>query len=420
MKISPLSFLILVLFITSCNKNYVSLNLTEGCVGQKDDATITYPDFITASRHLDLPYLDKSAVNTAQRNYTQILKGLFENQNDTAINGLFELVKDSSDTLIRAEARMLLETILLSESKWSDVLKIHPKSESNTDIYYSHAKAWSTALPCEYVFPSTGVRVPLKFTRNGQALVQIKINGKTFWFLLDTGGQFSMISKKVAAACGINIIPTEGIDSKKIFSNPGIIPSLGIGEGEIRNVPIMITDSKNIDIKLFGIFTLMKIDGIIGWPQLRNLLLEFNNTQNVLHISMSKKIQYQDRNFIFYYRPIVRAIAPNGTPLFFFLDIGKGNTSLFPRGAKKTDLAISNKGITIASMQSPMGGTTIEHTKVIKNANICIGRSSLKFNKIPVEGTDSPFFDGWMGMDIGKGNNLVIDFSDGIVEIQKP
>lgn len=229
-----------------------------------------------------------------------------------------------------------------------------------------------------------------------------------------------MISKDVATACGIKTTTVEGIDSKKIFSNPGVIPSIGIGEAEIRNVPVMIVDSKNIDIKLFGLFTLMRIDGIIGWPQLKNLRLEFKDTLKVLQISKGMKTQSQESNFVFYFRPIVKAIAPNGLPLFFWFDIGKGYTSLFPRGAKKTQLIISNKGITIGTMQSTMGGTTTQRKRVIQNMKLCIGESALIFGQIQIEGTESPFFDGWMGMDIGKGNNLIIDFSNGIIEIQKP
>ncbi len=51
---------------------------------------------------------------------------------------------------------------------------------------------------------------------------------------------------------------------------------------------------------------------------------------------------------------------------------------------------------------------------------LCIGKAALIFDQIQIEGTESPFFDGWTGMDIGKGNNLIIDFSNGIIEIQKP
>ncbi len=315
---------------------------------------------------------------------------------------------------------MLLETVYLADSKWADLLKIHPKPENTTDVYFSHSKAWSTVPPTDYIFPENGISEPLKFTRNGQPLVYVVINGKGYWFIIDTGAQFSVISKNIADACGVKPIKTEGMDLKSMFSNPGVITRISIGEAEIRNVPVMIVQSKNLDIRFFGLFTLMKIDGVIGWPQLKNLRLEFDRAQGSLRVLKSSQFMEKDGNFFFYFRPLIKTTASNGIPLFFWFDIGSGNTSIFPRGAKKTSSAITKKGISGGSTAAFMGGTRIQRTTVLKNAGFCICNQFLRFDEILVEKADNPFFDGWMGMNICINGKLIIDYSKGEIQLQNP
>jgi hypothetical protein len=312
---------------------------------------------------------------------------------------------------------MLLETLYLADSKWSDLITIHPKPENASDIYFSHAKAWSSFPPSDYIFPENGISELLKFTRNGQPLVYVVINGKGYWFIIDTGAQFSAISINVADACGVNPIKTEGTDAKSMFSNPGVISRIAIGEGEIRNVPVMIIQSKNLDIRLFGLFTLMRIDGIIGWPQIKNMRLEFDDMHKTLKIFKSEEKAPNQSNFFFYFRPIVRTTVSNGTPINFWFDAGKGYTSLFPRGARKTNFEITKKGLTVSSMATPMGGTTVQHTAVLKNIGFCIHNESLVFKEIKIEKYENPFFDGWMGMDVCKNGTLILDFPKGKFQI---
>lgn len=409
-----------MMFLLSCNKNILRIDPSVVCDKEKTVIDAVYPDFITASRNLDIEYLNKSASNEAQRKYANALQLLMERQTDSAEARLFELVNDSTDSLIRIESKMLLETVFLADSKWADLLRIHPKSENSTDVYFSHSKAWSTVPPTDYIFPENGISVHLKFTRNGQPLVYVVINGKGYWFIIDTGAQFSTISKNIADACGVNPIKTDGVDLKSMFSIPGVITKITIGEAEIRNVPVMIVQSKNLDIRFLGLFTLMKIDGIIGWPQLKNLRLEFDRAQGSLRISKSSQSTEKDGNFFFYFRPLIKTIASNGTPLFFWFDIGSGSTSIFPRGAKKTSIVVTKKGISGGSTPAFMGGTRIQRTTVLKNAGFCIFNQFIRFGEILVEKADNPFFDGWMGMNICMNGKLIIDCLKGEIRIQNP
>jgi hypothetical protein len=377
-----------------------------------------YPDFITASRNLDIPYLTQIAVNDDQRAYARALGLLFNRQSEAAETALLGLVSHSTDAAIRNEASLLLETVYLAEAKWAQVLAIHPKPENKTDIYYSHSQAWNSSPHTEYLFPSKAVKVPLRFMDSGQPLAEVVIQGKSYWFILDSGAQFSVISRKVAEASAVHAIPVEGIDSKAAFSNPGVVASLGLAGGVISNVPVMIMESRNLEVK--GLFTRATIQGIIGWPQLRNLRLEFDPTQHIVSISQSDWRTTEDSNFFFYFRPLVKVSAANGTSLFLWCDTGSENTALFPRGASKLGMELATKGFTATATIKPMGGTTLQRTRVLKQAGFSIGNRLVRFSELPVGKAESPFFDGRMGMDVCGSNTLVMDYPKGCVRIQPP
>jgi predicted aspartyl protease len=402
---------------TICDRSIFDL-ATCSARGQENLTNANYADFITASRNLDIPYLKRAATNEEQRKYADVLELLTKRQSDSAQVVLLDLVKSAVDGSIRNESKLLLETVYLAESKWADLLKIHPLPENGTDVYFSHAKAWSAGSPTEYQVGVKGITVPLEFTRNGQPLVQVMVNGKSYRFIVDTGAQFSTISKKVADACGVRAIPIEGVDFKSMFSAPGVISTITIGEVQMRNVPVLIVASKNLDIKFAGLFTTMKIDGIIGWPQLKHLRLEVDTARNTLTISKSRQLSTEDSHFFFYLRPLVKATALDGTPLFFWFDTGADHTSLFPRGAAKVNKPVTRQGITVGSMAAPMGGTSIQRRGVITNLHLSISGKAANFGKIAVEQVSNPFFDGCMGMDIGNSNKLVIDFPAGELEIR--
>ena len=414
-----ISVSLIILFACNSNRNVLKIEKSMIC-GKENAATDTvYPDFITASRNLDISYLNRIAANEEQRKYANAIQFLIKRQTGSSEAILLELAMNASNTSIRNESKVLLQNLYLMESRWMEVLKIHPEPENSTDIYFSHSKAWSAGAQAKYIFPEQGITTPLTFTRNGQPLLHVSINGKSFWFIIDTGAQFSVISRKVAQMCGITPIPVQGIDYKSMFSTPGILSRITIENAAIENIPVMIIDSKNLDIRLFGLFTLMKIDGIIGWPQLKNLKLEFDRFQNILKITKSEMTSNKEGNFFFYYKPTVKAAASNGIPLFFFLDTGKGYTSLFSRGEKKLNTEVTEKGLSVSSMMTPMEGTAIQRIMVLKDTGFCISNQFVMFNEIQIEKKENPFFDGWMGMDICK-SNIIIDYPKGEFQIINP
>lgn len=156
------------------------------------------------------------------------------------------------------------------ESRWEEFLKYHPEPTNSTDIFFSHEKAFNTQNK-EYIqFPTTPVTMHLKFERGRQPLIEVVVNGHIEWFIFDTGAQFSVVSDQIAEECGVTELDGtyKGI-SKNILSKPGIISDLEFGGISIRNHPVMIIKRKDLNIKFLGMFPLIKIEGIIGWPLIK-------------------------------------------------------------------------------------------------------------------------------------------------------
>ncbi len=76
----PISLMLLI----ACNKNVLRIDPSGACDKEKTIIDAVYPDFITASRNLDINYLNRSASNEAQRKYSNALQLLMNRQTDSA------------------------------------------------------------------------------------------------------------------------------------------------------------------------------------------------------------------------------------------------------------------------------------------------------------------------------------------------
>ena len=72
------------------------------------------------------------------------------------------------------------------------------------------------------------------------------------------------------------------------------------------------------DINLFNFFPLIKIDGIIGWPIIKNLKVIIDYKNATITITKPIKNDNLTRNFFYYYRPFVTMKTLRGEPIPLF------------------------------------------------------------------------------------------------------
>jgi len=194
---------------------------------------------------------------------------------------------------------------------------------------------------------------------------------------------------------------------------PIVIDKLEIGDVKINNHPSILIDESDLKFKLLGIFTLIKIDGIIGWNAIRNMNLSIDYKKKEIIISKPVKREISDRNFFWLDYPIVSLNSEKGVSLLFKLDTGSDISSIseniFPK-INPQNVQIENKTIGSA------GGNENIESKVIPELTIILGKNSLNFKNISTHKSNNNSFlktDGVLGSDILKGAVITIDYMNG-------
>jgi len=171
-------------------------------------------------------------------------------------------------------------------------------------------------------------------------VIELIVNGHRKKFWVDTGAGLSVVASDVAEECNILPIGTEKTTGragtgKRISIQPAIIDDLQIGELLIKNHPVLIVDKNEMEFRLFGFLRILKIDGIIGWPAIQNMKIEFDYKKKLTTINKPVKVKTKNRNLFWLGKPIVRVKTPEGLNLNFQLDTGANRTSIHKNILKK-------------------------------------------------------------------------------------
>lgn len=121
---------------------------------------------------------------------------------------------------------------------------------------------------------------------NGKIILPIKINNKTYKFLLDTGAP-NIITKNLNTVLNPEILQKINVsDANKNISIMNVlkIPDLEIGNIIFENsVVLSSNDDKNL------VFDCFSIDGFIGSNMLRNSIIQIDTKNKILRITNNKE-----------------------------------------------------------------------------------------------------------------------------------
>lgn len=386
-----------------------------------------YDDYWMAMRHFDFDYVDRNEVGTEYREFTRGLRLLMDDETAEAETLFMTLFESTEDTLLRWHSAEILQVIYTRQDKWNELVALNAHAprgfdENNTVIM---AAAFATAQPEKYHFPEKPVVLPTKLSISGTPMVEVTVNGvrKRFW--IDTGAEMTVLSSDFAEECGVNVIGTEAAKvgtstDIMIDMKPGVIKDFRVGDLQIENHPVIILEKKDLEVRLFKLIRIVKLDGIIGWNAIRNLemILDYKNLTTT--IRQPEKHPYNVRNFHFVVQPIVSLTDTLGKPLYFFLDTGANSTSLFEPALLKIDTTKAKSG---KAFVGGAGGTQRYQTTEIPELSIILGQHRLNFQKLSSHGNgENGFFylDGMLGSDVAKNGALILDFQNGRCDLKMP
>jgi hypothetical protein len=97
----------------------------------------------------------------------------------------------------------------------------------------------------------------------------LTVDGVRGSWLLDTGANFSVVTKSFAKRLGLRALPgftqtTSGISGIENPLQVAVMPTLEMGGAELHNVVVLIFDDANLNVSLGK--EAYQIQGIIGYP----------------------------------------------------------------------------------------------------------------------------------------------------------
>lgn len=387
---------------------------------------VTYENFWDAMKNLDFSYLKNHEVTDEQLQFSRALKLATNGQYIKAEDAFKKLYSSTNFLNIKKESKEILSNLLLLQSKWKALFKLesdksrnNKKDDNNTIILW---EAFSKSPEEEYHFPPQSKPLPTKF-KYGVAIVPVMVNGEKRNFLIDTGAGLSAIASDIAKKCHVfpigNKTGKAGTGtSKKVKIQPAIIKELRIGGISIKNHPLIIINKKDLEFKLFGIFRIFKIEGILGWNVLQKMNITIDYKKKVTIIKKPiKGIKKKDQFFWMDY-PIVTLKSQDGVKLNFLLDTGANETSITSNIFKKINI---KKRSTQRKAVGSAGGFEWTKSQIIHDLTLFYKNQKLYFKKIKTGTSEKDHFiinDGRLGNNIYREGIVHIDFKNGIFEFE--
>jgi|GEM_PF-5201622 len=299
---------------------------------------------------------------------------------------------------------------------------VYPDEESAA-IAAGFAKLASTP---SFSFPQTGFTVPLHLNGSHNPLVEIQVNGHTYRFWLDTGAAVNVISSKVAEKCGVALIdhpavPIGTSTDKEVLGQIASIDTLSMGELQACHLPCLVLDHKDLSFRLFGI-PLFKVDGILGWPLIRELNLAFDFPAETLRVSPSRDVPHSAANLGWYWQPFLRLQGKSGCPIHLYLDTGSATTFFYPSAYPKMGIVPGRQSKTL---MAGAGGNAMMKVDQLDSCQILVDSQLVTLGyaegMIPSTSDDSLFqFDGVIGQDILSKGIFKLDGKARFYKFQVP
>ena len=385
-------------------------------------------DYWDAMQQFNFVFSEQLADSSEQDQFSNALQLMLAGDYQTSSVILEHLVDTSSDSLFIKHSGVLLTGIYLLTYDWDALITLDGKLPDGIDSKntISLAKAWNTQNDEVIHYPDSPNTVAMEKSMSGVPMIKVLVNGieQTFW--IDTGAEFTVLSSDIAKICGVNPLTETASKAgtstdKRINLWPGMINELKIENLVFKNHPVFIIGKEDLEFRLFKIFKILEIDGILGWNAIQNLKLEIDYSNGLVTFQKPKKDQYEQKNFHYLTQPFVTVSDTSGNSLQFFMDTGANVTSLYDPAYTVFDT--SSAEISNAMVGGAGGFQTVKQLK-LKDQSLVLGKTRIDFatieGKSPMGDTEEGFisYDGILGSDIAQDRILILDFQNGWCELK--
>lgn len=392
-----------------------------------------YPTFWEAMSNLDLEYGTAHPVDDEQSRLAAAFGLILTGRVVAAESSLSALYRTAHDSLLSARARSTLTAVLQYESKWSALYAMQQDSahwHSSGDRDPASVAIWSRALaraaPEHVTYRDDAHVTPMSLSTFGTPIVEVRVNGHTRNFWLDTGASMTMLASDVAAECGVHPSVADTLEvvtaTGRIAAQPAIVDRFEAGPLVLTSHPAMIVDEATLQLVRPGPRTpeMIKLDGIIGMNAIRHLdvTLDYGNVRISLRKPRPEKTTVA-RNLFWLGFPVVRLYTTAGNVVHFGLDTGADGTFATPSLLTKVNVG---KLITEKRNIHGLGGGTETTLQMVRDLRVLVGDRQLRFRNLLLSSPRKLTFvnlDGMLGSDLGKSGAVRIDMTNGVFAVSK-
>ena len=417
-KIQPFALFLIFIAIAGCASNSPELIIsTNSDYAKIQNNNIDFENYLDNLKHLQLDAASISNLDNDEQEFMNAVRNIIDGDLQEAETILKELVDSAPDSTIKSSSIKIISNILFYQSRWKELNEWSGKYGSAEEQSII-TKAFLNANSENYYFANETITLPLTKSSSGSPVIPVKINGVEMKFWLDTGAGMSVLSSDVAEMLNIKpVIEKQGeavtATTIKVGYQPTVIDSLQLGELLITNHPAIIIDESNLKFKLLGLFTVMKIDGIIGWNAIKNFSLELNYKEDTATIKKPVKNDNSGKNLFWLGYPFVLLKSEGGVPLCFGLDTGARTSSITKNIFRK--LKFEN----LKNIDKSVGGAGgFENITAKEIPGLTLLSDSTKFTfkniqTLPAKGAVFFLPDGILGADIFNNSSIIIDYING-------
>ncbi len=355
--------------------------------------------------------------------YAEVLQSHMYGENSAIkLKQLDSLVKNCKNDTLLHYAKYLLGQIYSINDRTEDYREIfrkdgEPDSALNDRLNLT-VKDLNTKTPL--YFSKDVDTIPLELNL-GIPFIKVKINGKEYNFIFDTGFTLSAISTDLLKECKIDTVRSmdlgvTAVTGKTVRNSICYPESIEFANVKASNHKSLVLKSEDLIFKMWFI-TFLKIDGAIGLDIIRKLDVDIDYKNKKVIIRKPQKKENRNKNLFLLDDPMVKLKAVDGTDLFFLFDSGAKTSEFHPIISDKLEIA---KGKQSEERIWGVGGVEKMKYSEIPLLSIYLLDKEITFENYKLFNGRAGliYTDGRLGSDIGKQNTLHLDFLNGIFEIK--
>ncbi|MCB9879383.1 MAG: aspartyl protease family protein [Planctomycetes bacterium] len=332
----------------------------------------------------------------------------------------FAALEHATEAGLRGLAKQVVASLLYDRRDYAALAR---RLGESTDPGAKLVRLLAT-LPPQTVAPAPSIADELRKSSRGHPQARVAANGHVGYWFLDTGASQCVVSSSHARSLGVELLDAEPIDIRTATAlvrpaRVGRLSELRLGEVVAHDVAVLVFDDADLTFEVDD--GTLRIDGIVGWPVLRELRTEIDYARGRYHAQLSQPQPSGPRNFSWLGYPIVKLAADNGQPLLFGLDTGSRNTSISDNAFRKIDFASVRPS---TAEVGGVGGAVATEVRVVDRLGLALAGWHVELRDVRTEhasgSSDVVFFaaDGVLGSDIAQSCTLVLDYRNGTLELQ--